>query len=399
MRAASALLIVIALALAGCSGSESTDSGTSDDAEAGGDGTSTTAPPAVDPYGGHQSETYADLAVWMCHPDLDRDACDDLDATAVAADGSTEVQEHVAAEDPAIDCFYIYPTISTDPGANSDLVPSEDQEIRAVRNQVARMNEVCEVYAPVYRQRTLTALTGSVEDDPGTRDLAYNDVLDAWKHYISNHNEGRGVVLVGHSQGSGLLTRLIAEEIDTNDELRPRLVSAYLLGSSVAVPEGEVVGGAFQNVPLCTSAGETGCVVTYASFRSTAPPPADSFFGRTRDGNGVAGCVNPAALVAGQDGGRVTSVPYFVAADTIDTGIEVDTPWVTYPDFLEVECVSRDGFNYLEVTVNGDPSDPRTDDIAGDLTPVWGLHLVDANLTMGDQVALLGMQAEAFGGD
>jgi hypothetical protein len=392
--------LVCALLLAGLlvscsddSGSGGSDGASTDDTATG--GTTTSGPPAADPYDGHQSETYADLAVWMCHPDLpdaDNVCLRDLDATAIAADGTTEVQPHTVAEDPAIDCFYIYPTISLDPGSNSDLVPAEDQEIRTVLNQVARMNEVCEVYAPVYRQRTLTALTGGA-GDPSTRDLAYNDVLDAWKQYISNHNDGRGVVLVGHSQGAGLLNRLVQEEIDDNDELRSRLVSAYLLGSSIAVPEGEVVGGDFQNVPLCTSPTETGCAISYMSFRSTAPPPADSFFGRVRDGNGVAACVNPVELL-----GRETATSYWVQRDAVasETDTEVTTPWVTYPDFLEVECVSRDGFNYLEVTVKGDPSDPRADDIGGDLTPVWGLHLVDANLTMGDQVELVRRQAEAF---
>ena len=41
--------------------------------------------------------------------------------------------------------------------------------------------------------------------------LAYNDVLDAWNYYLKNDNGGRGVVLVGHSQGSGVLTQLITQ--------------------------------------------------------------------------------------------------------------------------------------------------------------------------------------------
>jgi Protein of unknown function (DUF3089) len=69
-------------------------------------------------------------------------------------------------------------------------------------------------------------------------------------------------VLVGHSQGAGLLNRLIAEEIDDEPLLRDRLVSAYLLGSTVAVPEGDVAGGAFDNVPPCEADDQTGCVVS-----------------------------------------------------------------------------------------------------------------------------------------
>ncbi len=100
---------------------------------------------------------------------------------------------------------------------------------------------------------------------------------------------------IGHSQGGGLLNQFIAEEIDDEPLLRDRLVAAYILGASVAVPEGEVLGGDFANVPLCESDDQTGWVVTYASFRSTSPPPEDSFFGVSRGSGEPTACVNPAA--------------------------------------------------------------------------------------------------------
>jgi hypothetical protein len=69
---------------------------------------------------------------------------------------------------------------------------------------------------------------------------------------------------------------------------------------------------------------------------------------------------------------------------------------VTLPGFLTARCAERDGFSYLEVTVNGNPADPRIDDIGGDLTPDWGLHLVDVNLAMGDLVALARRQTAGY---
>jgi hypothetical protein len=56
----------------------------------------------------------------------------------------------------------------------------------------------------------------------------------------------------------------------------------------------------------------------------------------------------------------------------------------------------RDGVSYLAVTVNGDPADPRADDIGGAIGPEWGLHLVDVALVMGDLVDLVRRQADAF---
>jgi hypothetical protein len=48
--------------------------------------------------------------------------------------------------------------------------------------------------------------------------------------------------------------------------------------------------------------------------------------------------------------------------------------------------------------VNGDPTDPRTDDIGGDLNEQWGMHLIDANVAMGDIVDLVTAQAEGYTG-
>jgi hypothetical protein len=254
-------------------------------------------------------------------------------------------------------------------------------------------------------------MIGGADDAPPTgedpREVAYGDVLDAFRHYAANDSDGRGFVLIGHSQGAGHLRRLIAEEIDGEPALRDRLVGAYLIGSSVAVPEGEVVGGDFAEVPLCEAADQVGCVVTYASFRATAPPPENSFFGRVREGDGVAGCVNPAS----PEGGSAALEPYvqvdapegsLAPAERI-TGFqdpgdapEITTPFVTTPGLVEAECVSERGFNYLALTINGDPSDPRADDITGDLTPEWGMHLVDVNVAMGNIVDMVAAQAGAY---
>jgi hypothetical protein len=42
--------------------------------------------------------------------------------------------------------------------------------------------------------------------------------------------------------------------------------------------------------------------------------------------------------------------------------------------------------------------DPRTDDIGGDLSPQWGLHLIDVQVAMGDVVELARSQIAAYAG-
>jgi len=64
--------------------------------------------------------------------------------------------------------------------------------------------------------------------------------------------------------------------------------------------------------------------------------------------------------------------------------------------------VEKNGFSYLEVHVNAVPSDPRTDDINGDVmaagkvNAAWGLHLIDANLAMGNLVDIVGAESKAY---
>jgi len=393
--------------VAGCA----SDSDDGDTADPTGAPTSAVAP-LPEEYTNSSSELYTDDASWLCRPEKADDVCArDLDATVVHTDGSVEIERHEPAVDPAVDCFYVYPTVSTDPGPNTDMEPAEAEEVFVTYNQAARLTATCRVFAPVYRQLPLSAIGGGDTDAPSgvdPREVAYGDVLDAFRHYVANDSDGRGFVLIGHSQGAGHLRRLIAEEIDDEPALGDRLVSAYLLGSTVAVPEGDVVGGDFATVPLCETEDQVGCVVTYASFRSTAPPPESSFFARVGDGDGVAGCVNPANLAGGTGWLRpygLVENPAGALAPQGTTGFqdpeqapEITTPFVTLPEFVEARCVAEGEFHYLELTVRADPADPRIDDIGGDLTPEWGMHLIDVNVAMGNIVELVAAQATAYAG-
>src|SRR5712692_779220 len=239
---------------------------------------------------------YSKSESWLCRPGR-QDACAvDLTTTIVAANGKLTREKWAANPKAPIDCFYVYPTVSSDATPNSDMVAGPE-ELNVIRAQFARFGSRCRVYAPLYRQVTLAALRAFLAGRTMAIDLAlgYNDVLNAWNYYLEHDNQGRGVVLIGHSQGSLVLTQLIKNEID-GKPMQSRIISAFLLGTSLPVPKGKDVGGAFQHLPLCHSAKQTGCVITYASFRSTIPPPENSRFGRAQGENMQAACTNPATL-------------------------------------------------------------------------------------------------------
>ncbi|MCP5432819.1 MAG: DUF3089 domain-containing protein [Alphaproteobacteria bacterium] len=348
---------------------------------------------------------YAKSENWLCWPGR-QDACSaDQTTGIVSADGNVKVVPFVPAEDPEIDCFYVYPTVSLDPTPNSDLVAGPEEKSVAA-HQFARFGSVCRTFAPLYRQVTLTALRAFMEGKTADvdRTLGYNDVLAAWNHYLATENNGRRVVLIGHSQGSGVLKALIQQEIDGKPD-QAKILLAMLIGANMAVPRGALVGGDFKSMPLCSKTGETGCIVTYVSFRAEAPPPANTRFGRVPGEGMVAGCTNPAAL----EGGSAPLDAYLSTGIGPDASnpngattpvawsstTAVTTPFVRVPLLLEGECVSDDAGSYLAVTVNGNPKDPRTDEIRGDVIsqgavlPDWGLHLIDVHLGMGNLIDLV----------
>jgi hypothetical protein len=370
--------------------------------------------PAAQPAVDTKPNDYSSTKAWLCRPGKpasEQNACDvDETATVVAANGALSKETWKANPNAPIDCFYVYPTVSTDPTDNSDMNP-DPAEINVVRQQFARFGSVCRLYAPMYRQVTLAGLrkvlAGGGGGTPLESGLGYNDVRDAWKYYLEHDNNGRPYVFVSHSQGTFVLMALIRQEIEGKPE-QARMVSALLLGATLPVAKGKDTGGAFKAIPLCHSATQTGCVINYSSFRSNVPPPANTLFGKVPDPNLEAACVNPAALGGGSgelhayldaSGKTITST---VPVKPWTTGATVDTPWVSVPGLLTAKCTKNDNATFLEITVHGDPADPRVDEITGDIGPAatplanWGLHLIDVNLAMGNLVEIVGQQARAF---
>jgi hypothetical protein len=353
-------------------------------------------PPPVD---------YANAASWVCLPGRD-DACSrPLQTAELAPNGYGAASASTPAADPPIDCFYVYPTVSRDPGLNSDLVPAEEPVTATV--QFARFASLCRTYAPLYRQATLSAIPRALagEDVSGAFNLAYLDVVAAWHYYLDHYNHGRPYVLIGHSQGTIHLTRLLASEIE-NGPAAAHLLSALLIGYAVEVPEGGVVGGTLHRTPLCTSAGQTGCVVTYMSFRAGSPPPPDALLGRATHPGMTAGCTNPAALGGGS--APLDSIWYAGATRfggpviTWSSAGPPPAPYLHTNGLVSGECRHDGQAGYLAITVNADPADARTDIIPGDvffgpqLVPGWGLHIGDTGYAMGDLLHVVAAQRDAW---
>lgn len=338
---------------------------------------------------------------WLCKPGLKSNPCAPQQTTTMF--GSYTARGVVARRparrpSPKIDCFYVYPTVSEEPGPNADHKITPELSSVALY-QASRYSSLCRVYAPVYKQVTEPALlAGKLTSE--NMAIAYRDVLAAWNDYIKRYNKGRGFVLIGHSQGAWHLQTLIRNRIEGRRIAR-QLVSAVVLGGNVTVRKGSDTGGSFRHVRACRTPGQIGCVFAFSTFNE--PPPADAAFGRyTGDRRGLEVlCTNPADLRRDRERPLDSIMPTapFAPGTLIAAGISLlgftpphaTTTYIESRGLFRGRCVDSGGANVMLIrSVGGAPVLKPSPQAS------WGLHLLDANVALGDLIARVGEQARAY---
>lgn len=397
--------------------------------------------------------------VWLCRPGLTSNPCNQdgagnpqrlgggvftnryitgadrtLDATRIDADGGETTEPYAAPTNPPIDCFYVYPTVDLLPNpfpqTGSTPPTPQDQEMSATMTQASRFANLCRLFVPVYRQTPLPALLGVPFGFPPDFTLGAMDVEQAWLEYWNNYNvdsatgERRGVVLLGHSQGSADLITLIQHQIDGQPAVQDQLVSAILLGADVRVPIGEPAGGGsdpfstFQHLPACQRSSSSapvpvGCVVTYSSYAQLEgqPPVPTAYFGHSTVAGHQVLCVNPAALVAGSPAGGATGLDAYFATQELLGGSalapygflaallfgwtipDYPTGFARYTENFGGQCRFHEeatgNWSWLQITGDG-LFPPLTE------TSPLGLHVLDVSLTLGNLTALVAAQSTAW---
>ncbi|HLJ03913.1 MAG TPA: DUF3089 domain-containing protein [Solirubrobacteraceae bacterium] len=342
---------------------------------------------------------------WLCKPGLAANPCSPGLSTMEFSPTYTPlgVLDPLPARAPAIDCFYVYPTVSEQKTGNSNLHIDPEERLIALY-QAARYSQYCRVYAPMYRQVTLYGIhilgvTPTTRPNDG---LALRDVEAAFAYYLKHSSHGRGFVLIGHSQGAFILRELIAREIDSNPALRSRLVSAILLGGDVLVRPGRAgVGGDFRHIPACRSARQLHCVIAFSSFNQ--PVPKTSIFGRApKHSKDIVLCTNPAALGGGSAVAdaifpTATFAPQTLISIAISllhlTPPQAPTTWFELPSAYRIGCRTSNGAHVLWVTaLNGAQVPSPSPD------PTWGLHLLDGNIALGDLISIVRAESQAYAG-
>ena len=205
---------------------------------------------------------YALLGHWAAHP-----------ATADAADRTPGDSLRDLQSTAAADVFFVHPTIYRDTRKgnrlwNADLADAKlnrSVDESTILNQASIFNGAGRVYAPRYRQAHLEVFyrTGASVKQQAL-DTAYADVRAAFEYYLRHHHDGRPVVLAAHSQGTLHAERLL-EDYFSGKPLLNRLVAAYLVG--MPIPRER-----YGDIPVCEAAGQTGCFVSWRTYRDDFIP-------------------------------------------------------------------------------------------------------------------------------
>jgi Protein of unknown function (DUF3089) len=336
--------------------------------------------------------------VWLCRPGLPHNPCTaSLRTTVISGNGSARVVDYQPARNPPIDCFYLYPNVTHQHADNANL-DVDPQETAIAELEASPFSRSCRVFAPMYREAT-----GESKSEASYQ-IALHSVEAAWNDYLEHYNDGRGFVLIGHSEGTGLLGHVIIDQIEHDAAVRRRLVSALLIGGNLPVGTNGQLLFEDRQIQPCRSDRQIGCVVGYDSF--SAPPPANALFGRqspaSLGGQAVETlCTNPASL-SGGPGGLVslyrTQLPTEAVAGSTAQGIFASHPptsstaWIEFDGQYSAQCVHRDGASVLLVTARH-----HAPALTAAPTAAWGLHLDDPNVALGNLVAIVHAQAEAYG--
>lgn len=164
-----------------------------------------------------------------------------------------------------IDVFYLYPTLlvsDKDPRWNyeiSDPKHRADVVEKVVKYQASAWAGAGNMYVPFYKQGHIRCYHNLEKGGRDSLLLAYSHVKAAFRYYLEHYNQGKGIVLAGHSQGSTHISLLLKEFFD-GQPLQKQLIAAYIPGIGVD-------DTTFATIPLMTSPSQTGGYLTWNTFK------------------------------------------------------------------------------------------------------------------------------------
>lgn len=347
--------------------------------------------------------TYAAAQDWLCLPGQ-ADVCAAEPSTSeMLADATFAAVPPDPSADESVDCFYVHPTsdLSVKAG-NSENFEYLEPVQQLAQMQAAPFRGACKIYAPLYHQVTIGTYALPADEQEPFLTRAATDVLNAFDYYMQNYNQGRKIVFIGHSQGSEMITRVLQQRFDLDPLMRSKLILAIIPGFAVHAPFGTAVGSSFSNIPACTTAGETSCVIAFRSYQNDTAYLGNGSIALLELEEEV--CVNPATLddpLLSVDDRRSARAPLLGTllpppqwvSDSIKA-VATPTPFVKVNAAYSAACdAGPDPRNrYLSIEENLPDTDPRHGIVLMDsdaLKGLTGLHTLDMQFPMAELVKLV----------
>jgi pimeloyl-ACP methyl ester carboxylesterase len=176
-------------------------------------------------------------------------------------------------QDSIADVFFLHPTTFTKKkdkhianAAINDHFINAKTDYSSILYQASVFNQSCRVFAPRYRQAHIhNFFSTDTLSAAKAFDLAYDDIRKSFLYYLQHWNNGKPLIIAGHSQGALLAERLLKEFFEEKD-LQNKLVAAYIIGWPVPA-------GYFSSLPMCRDSLQQGCVISWRTFRKGYVPP------------------------------------------------------------------------------------------------------------------------------
>ncbi len=139
-------------------------------------------------------------------------------------------------EDRGVDIFLICPTVDTRSDRNALELDDwlKSRFVSALEMERGIYEEAGRLFSPYYRQISMNAYSLPEAEREQAAEIACRDVEDAFRWYLENENDGRGIILAGFSQGAEMCLRLLEDFYGGDGEeaqaLRQQLVTVYAVG-------------------------------------------------------------------------------------------------------------------------------------------------------------------------
>lgn len=301
--------------------------------------------------------------------------------------------------DTGIDVFFVHPTVLTQNEIPEYIEIQDQPELLitgTIVTQGALLSKYGRLFAPRYRQSTGKTYRPETDKEIQASIIAasYSDVKAAFLDYLNNHNNGNKIIIAGHSQGSYLLAMLLRDVIDTDENLRSKLITAALAGMDyLYASENSYLGGWWQNIPLCTTTNECGCVHNWTSFdESQSLPEIDYAMPQ----------FNPYLINSGlvyrtfnesedwfiQDFSfydtQTQPLRYYIVPDT-NYNLSAGNNFIAFDNLYNVRH-KRDGLTKVALSIAHNPevNDMRPNDLANEVFHPnysdWGYHIKDYHI-------------------